>query len=275
MFGNPTKKVARWLESSECLIIMSGAGMGVDSGLPDFRGEKGFWKNYPICGEGKMNYMDAANAEHFETDPEFGWGFNGHRLQLYRDTDPHAGFGILRNWIDRFDLRWFSVTSNVDGHFQKAGFDPQRIYEVHGSVHHLQCLKMCRTDVWENHDSIAIDPKTFRALDMPRCPHCGALARPNVQFFADYAWSTSRCNEQRERFNEFWREIDGKQTLVIEIGAGRAVPNIRVFTGTLGQRDKVLVTRINPTDPQVMKPHVGIQKGGLEAIRAINEQLPN
>ncbi len=213
-----------------------------------------------------MSYMDAASADHFENNPEFGWGFNGHRLQLYRETKPHRGFEILLDWISRFDLDWFSVTSNVDGHFQKSGFDVDRIYEVHGSLHYLQCLKMCRTDVWENNDRIDVDGDSLRARDMPRCIYCGALARPNVQFFADYAWSPSRCNQQRELFNRFWRRIEGKRTLVIEIGAGRAVPNIRVFSGTLGQRENVMLVRINPTDPQTMKPHIGLKMGGLEAL---------
>jgi hypothetical protein len=65
---------AELLSQADGLIIAAGAGMGVDSGLPDFRGNAGFWNGYPALA----------------------WGFYGHRLQLYRDTAPHPGFSILQ-----------------------------------------------------------------------------------------------------------------------------------------------------------------------------------
>jgi NAD-dependent SIR2 family protein deacetylase len=139
----PSLRAARALETARSLVITAGAGMGVDSGLPDFRGDQGFWKAYPMYERLGLSFVDAANPQHFGDDPAFGWGFYGHRLNLYRATVPHAGFGLLRRWLERFSLEWFVVTSNVDGQFQKAGFDEERILEVHGSIHHLQCLAGC------------------------------------------------------------------------------------------------------------------------------------
>ena len=83
---------AQKLKSAQALIITSGAGMGVDSGLPDFRGNKGFWKAYPMYERLGLNFFEAANPAHFIRDPAFGWGFYGHRAGLYSNTHPHEGF---------------------------------------------------------------------------------------------------------------------------------------------------------------------------------------
>ncbi|MCB1769892.1 MAG: hypothetical protein KDJ31_09395 [Candidatus Competibacteraceae bacterium] len=111
--------------------------MGVDSGLPAFRGTQGFWSAYPAY-QGR-SFMDIATPETFTSDPELAWGFYGHRLNLYRQYPPHAGFAILRRWAESMPLGAFVMTSNVDGHFQRAGFAPEPVYECHGSLHHLQC----------------------------------------------------------------------------------------------------------------------------------------
>ena len=67
------------IRNARALVITAGAGMGVDSGLPDFRGDEGFWNAYPPYRRLGLAFVDAANPRHFEDDPAFGWGFYGHR----------------------------------------------------------------------------------------------------------------------------------------------------------------------------------------------------
>ncbi len=119
-------EAARIVREAEAFVITAGAGMGVDSGLPDFRGDHGFWQAYPPYARLGLSFVDCANPEHFTHDPAFGWGFYGHRTNLYRSTVPHEGFHIIRNWIGRNSADYFVVTSNVDGQFQKAGYDDKR-----------------------------------------------------------------------------------------------------------------------------------------------------
>ena len=88
-------RAAELLEQADALVVAAGAGMGVDSGLPDFRGDEGFWKAYPPF-RGKKFY-EMSNPHWFTTDPAQAWGFFGHRLHLYRSTMPHAGFAILKS----------------------------------------------------------------------------------------------------------------------------------------------------------------------------------
>jgi NAD-dependent SIR2 family protein deacetylase len=90
---------ARLVAEADALLVCAGAGMGVDSGLPDFRGDEGFWKAYPPYARLGLSFFNLADPAHFDADPGLAWDFYGRRLGLYRATVPHAGFGILRSLL--------------------------------------------------------------------------------------------------------------------------------------------------------------------------------
>ena len=113
---------------------------GVDSGLPDFRGNEGFWRASPALAQARLDFASIASPAAFRSAPELAWGFYGHRLALYRRTVPHAGFGQLQRWGARMQQGLSVFTSNVDGQFQIAGYSADAVHECHGSIHHLQCL---------------------------------------------------------------------------------------------------------------------------------------
>jgi NAD-dependent SIR2 family protein deacetylase len=264
---------ARALRGARTLVITAGAGMGVDSGLPDFRGERGFWNAYPMYERLGLSFVEAANPEHFEGDPAFGWGFYGHRLQLYRDTVPHQGFHILQRFARDLGLATFVVTSNVDGQFQKAGFAPEAICEVHGSIHVLQCTSPCGDDLWDNEEDVPVDPSTMRARHVPRCRRCGGVARPNILMFGDYAWLASRAHAQRHRLEAFLTEQADAPAVVIELGAGTSIPTIRALSEQLGRRPGTTVVRINPREPDIVRPHLSLAQGALEGLAGIERAL--
>ena len=255
------------------LVVTAGAGMGVDSGLPDFRGDAGFWKAYPPYERLGLSFVDAANPAHFEADPPFGWGFYGHRTNLYRRTVPHEGFRLLLSWIERFRLASFVVTSNVDGQFQRAGFAPERVHEVHGSIHHLQCTAPCSDAIWANEEDVEVDEATMRARTVPRCPRCGAVSRPNILMFGDWGWLEGRAEAQRARFDAFLEEIAGRRLVVVELGAGTGIPTIRMTSERLGRRADARVVRVNPREPEIRPPHLSIAAGALEALARIDRAL--
>ena len=136
------------LLNAEALLITTGAGMGVDSGLPDFRGTDGFWQAYPAISKMNLSFSEIANPRWFHTNPSMAWAFYGHRLNLYRQTIPHRGFEYLLRLAHQMKYGYFVMTSNVDGHFQKAGYDAKKILELHGSIHHLQCSTPCFNRIW-------------------------------------------------------------------------------------------------------------------------------
>ena len=266
-------RTAAALRDARALIVTAGAGMGVDSGLPDFRGDEGFWRAYPPYRELGISFAEAANPVHFARDPTFGWGFYGHRLELYRRTVPHHGFALLRRWAERFELALFVVTSNVDGQFQRAGFPAAAIEEIHGSIHHLQCAAGCSGATWVNDEEIGVDLATMRARHLPRCRKCGGVARPNVLMFGDWGWIADRSAAQRERFDRFLAAHREAPLAVIELGAGTAIPSIRILSERLGRLPGARVIRINPREPEIGAPHLAIATGALAGLTAIDRAL--
>jgi len=263
------------LREADALLVTAGAGMGVDSGLPDFRGNEGFWKAYPPMAKLGVSFVEMANPWWFERDPALAWGFYGHRLNLYRRTVPHSGFGRLLEIGKKKKEGYFVFTSNVDGQFQIAGYDEDRIEECHGSIHHLQCARPCSQDIWEargvNPD---VDESQFRARDpLPRCPRCGALARPNVLMFNDWDWIPHRTRMQSERFHRWLEGLSGKKAslAVVELGAGKAVATVRMTSEGAARGGRATLIRINPRDTDVPSGHLSISLGAEEGIRNVTE----
>ncbi|HMX23838.1 MAG TPA: Sir2 family NAD-dependent protein deacetylase, partial [Accumulibacter sp.] len=200
-FDQAVQRAAALFGDADGLLITAGAGIGVDSGLPDFRGPQGFWSVYPALGRARIAFEQIANPQAFTADPRLAWGFYGHRLALYRRTVPHEGFALLQRFADRLPQGAFVYTSNVDGQFQKAGFDESRIVECHGSIHHLQCFDACRSAIWPADDfQPVVDEAACRLTgDLPRCPQCRGIARPNILMFGDWAWQSTRSDDQETR----------------------------------------------------------------------------
>lgn len=268
---NDVERAAELLGSAEALIIAVGAGMGVDSGLPDFRGNDGFWKAYPALAKANIDFYSIACPDAFVSAPRRAWGFYGHRLNLYRETVPHAGFDILKTWGDAMHHGYTVFTSNVDGQFQKAGFDARDVREYHGSIHHLQCHAGCSRTVWstDGFTPVTDDDACELLSDLPMCPKCSGLARPNVLMFGDRDWSDQRAAAQDYRQETRLREITNP--VVIEIGAGVAIPSVRHFSQRMIYEFDARLIRINPTDSQVPRDcDVGLAMGALEAIQSID-----
>lgn len=265
----------RLIEDAEAILITAGAGMGVDSGLPDFRGEEGFWRAYPLLKDQGLHFEDMATPKLFKTDPSLAWAFYGQRLNLYRTTTPHEGFDALKELVHSKNNNYFIYTSNVDGHLQKAGFDEDKIVEVHGSIHHLQCLNQCSKQIWsanETHVNVNLDK--FYALNIPKCPYCNAIARPNILMFGDWSsWNDKRYNQQKARYNKWLKQNKTARIVVIEIGAGTAIPTIRYESEKVTKQFlNAHLIRINPHDDFIdksVKRGLSIPLGGLEGIKKI------
>jgi NAD-dependent SIR2 family protein deacetylase len=269
---------AELIEQADALVIAVGAGMGVDSGLPDFRGNEGFWKAYPAIAAANLDFMDVASPRTFRNDPKLAWGFYGHRLNLYRQTIPHQGFEILRGWCERMLLGSWVFTSNVDGQFQKAGFPDDVMHECHGSIHQMQCMSNCKSDTWSaNQYTPTVNTETCQLLsELPVCPHCGGLARPNILMFGDEYWQYMYSEKQR-RNQERWLnaiEENKARVVVVEIGAGTAIPSVRHFSQRIIHEYCGRLVRINPREFQVPSSYdVGIDTGSFEALIGINKNI--
>jgi NAD-dependent SIR2 family protein deacetylase len=268
-------RAAQAIAEADALLIGAGAGIGVDSGLPDFRGTQGFWRAYPPYERLGLDFVSLANPRWFAEDPTLAWGFYGHRMELYRRTSPHRGFEILRRWAGLLHRGGFVFTSNVDGQFQRAGFAPEQIVEIHGSFGGMQCTRECGIGIFSGEPfQVEIDPDTMRAVpDLPACPRCGALARPNILMFGDFAWDCAHTDAQTNRMKS-WLDSLGKSSLVIvECGAGQAVPTVRVACQNFARQYGATLIRINTREHDVPRGHVSLPLGALAALAALDARL--
>jgi NAD-dependent SIR2 family protein deacetylase len=270
------KAAAEIIAAAGALLICAGAGMGVDSGLPDFRGSGGFWNAYPPYRRLGLDFYDLANPEWFLSDPGLAWGFYGQRLNLYRRTVPHPGFALLRQWGEARPGGCFVFTSNVDGQFQKAGFAAGQVSECHGSLHYLQCLADCSGRIWPAGDlAIAVEEESMRARPpLPVCPECGRLARPNVLMFGDWNWLPQRSREQQRLFQGWLAGCGALDLVIVECGAGTAVPSVRRLSEQLLARPRTRLVRINRDEAEVPAGQVGVAGSALSVLKRIAEWLP-
>ena len=267
------KRAVEALLTADALLITAGAGIGVDSGLPDFRGNEGFWNAYPPIARLGIPFYEMANPKWFDSNPTLAWAFYGHRLNLYRRTIPHHGFLKLHKQAMTKKAGYFVFTSNVDGQFQKAGFSSEQIVECHGSIHHLQCSIPCDDSIWNaEHIEVRVDEENFEASEpFPACPHCQAVARPNILMFGDWGWLSSRTNEQDQRLKQ-WLYMLSKAKLkltIIEIGAGGAVPTVRQLSERVSAQLMAPLIRINPRDFQVPGGQISVPFSAIEGIDLI------
>ena len=275
MIDKLLNRAAAAIAEADAILIGAGAGMGVNSGLPDFRGPQGFWRAYPPYERLGLNFVAVANPRWFVNDPELAWGFYGHRMGLYRRTAPHEGFAILRRWADRMPHGGFVFTSNVNGHFQRAGFDPHCIVEVHGTIEGMQCMSRCGIGIFPSDPfEVEIDMETMRAIPpLPTCPSCGGPTRPNILMFGDRGWDSSRTEDQRRRMGEWLEDLGAASVVIIELGAGLAVPTVQIMSEEFTDRPGGTLIRINPREPAVPPGHIALPSGALPALRILDVLL--
>ena len=126
-----------------------------------------------------------------------------HRFNLYSKAKPHDGFKYLLEMGKKLtDQNYFVYTSNVDGHFQKAGFPSDKIVECHGSINHCQC-RPCFNIEEAPFKAIDIDYEKCIAKNLPQCNKCKNILRPNILMFNDYEWIRERTKEQLALYSDF------------------------------------------------------------------------
>ncbi len=146
-------------------VVLTGAGISAESGVPTFRGKEGLW--------GKFKAEELATMDAFVANPEIVWEWYKWRRSLLSEVKPNPGhyaLAELSKWFDSFTL----ITQNVDGLHRVAG--SRDILELHGNINRNKCVK-CNSPF---PDHIEIDPNLI-----PTCPQCGGKIRPDVVWFGE------------------------------------------------------------------------------------------
>ncbi|MBF0524012.1 MAG: NAD-dependent deacylase, partial [Deltaproteobacteria bacterium] len=146
-------------------VVLTGAGISAESGVPTFRGEGGLWRQY--------NVFELATPEAFSRDPALVWEFYNWRRELLAKCRSNPAHLALVEMEQRFGPAFTLITQNVDGLHTQAG--SRNILEIHGNLWQVRCLGCGRLDtVYGVFESIP-----------PKCDQCGGMLRPNVVWFGE------------------------------------------------------------------------------------------
>jgi NAD-dependent deacetylase len=165
------EQVRRWVDASTRVVALTGAGISTDSGIPDFRGPQGVWTKNPKAER-------LSNIHHYMSDPEvrrLAW--QGRLAHPAWHAQPNAGHHALVTLERRGKLHAL-VTQNVDGLHQRAGNSPDKVVEVHGTVHDVVCMQ-CG---WRG-PMLAVLDRLRAGEDDPPCEQChGILKSATISF---------------------------------------------------------------------------------------------
>lgn len=134
------ERAAEWIKAAEGILICTGAGMGVSSGLGTFRGvNAGVWP--PLVRLG-IDFSEMSCPARFVEDERLAWSFWNFRYSAYTGNPPHEGYSIIKRWAEAKPAGYFCFTSNIDGHWLEAQVPEDRVIECHGSVRFMQCQRL-------------------------------------------------------------------------------------------------------------------------------------
>jgi NAD-dependent deacetylase len=165
--------IAEWIAGARQVVVLTGAGISTESGIPDFRGPQGVWTKNPAAEK-------TATLQYYVSDPEVrraAWQ-NRVNSEMWR-AEPNAGHRALAELEQHAALHTL-VTQNVDGLHQAAGSSPDRIIEIHGTVHDAKCLD-CG---WRGPMGPVLD-RVRGGEDDPLCEHCGGMLKSATISFGE------------------------------------------------------------------------------------------
>ena len=266
-------RAAAELRRAGALVVTAGAGMGVDSGLPDFRGDQGFWKAYPPYERLGLSFVDAANPAHFERDPHSAGASTATAEPLPLDRAARGLRASCSAGPSALGLAAFVVTSNVDGQFQRAGFPGDRVARgprLHPPPPVLDPLlardlgRTTRSRGRARDDALPPGPALpeLPARCRDRTSSCSATPPGSTSGPPASAAGSTRSS----------RTSAAAGCSSSSSGPAPAIPTIRWTSEQLGRGDACVV-RINPREPDISAPHLSIQAGALAALAGIDAAL--
>jgi NAD-dependent deacetylase len=199
--------VARATSSAElglgpdsALLVLTGAGVSAESGLPTYRGSGGLWRS--------QSFERLASPEGFRADPALVWRFYSERREAALAAQPNAGHRALADVERRMGERFLLVTQNVDGLHRRAG--SERLIEIHGRLLGTRCSRCRRPET--------ADETAYPEGTVPRCERCGGPLRPAVVWFGEMLDPSHL--QAVEDFLERW---SGRRLVFLAAGTSGAV----------------------------------------------------
>ena len=235
------------LESQPC-VVLTGAGVSTESGIPDFRSPSGIWADF--------DPLEYASIHAFRANPEKVWRFYLPRFSMLTSAEPNAAHAAIAE-LERRGLVEAVVTQNIDLLHERAG--SRDVVEVHGSIRTSSC-PLCRTSYALEHVlSLVEDGRP------PRCTACGAVLKPDVVFFGELLpeGAIDRASELARRAR-----------LLLVVGSSLEVyPVAALPEQTLSTGGRVAVVN-RDTTPYDRRAAVKIDASAGETLHAVVDALP-
>ncbi len=160
--------LAELIREHQPCVVLTGAGVSTESGIPDFRSDTGIWA--------EVDPFEVASISAFRRDPARVWSFYRERIGILRDAEPNAAHLAIAE-LERRGLVGAVITQNIDTLHTRAG--SREVVEVHGSIRSAQCTSC----LWTEPADAAL--AQLETSTIPSCPHCGEVLKPGVVLFGD------------------------------------------------------------------------------------------
>jgi NAD-dependent deacetylase len=212
------EKVVDRLSQTKFLLVITGAGISAESGIPTFRGAEGLWKNYRA--------EELATPEAFERDPETVWQWYDWRRGIISNAQPNPGHLAIKELENMFD-NFLLITQNVDGLHMRTGI--KNIVEIHGNLWRARCTQEGKTSMLMDVPLKSVPPKC----------ECGAILRPDVVWFGESIPS--------QALEHSFRVLEQCDSLIV-IGTSGAVYPVASFPQTVKDNGGYVVeVNLEPT----------------------------
>lgn len=229
-YNKRISEVKNLISKADYVLIGAGSGLSTAAGLEYF-GES-FEKNFKEFIE-KYNFPDLYSASFYDFNTqEEKWAFFAKMIYLNRfNKEPLKLYQEIYSLIKEKD--YFVITTNVDGQFEKAGFEKERVFETQGDYAYLQCERACHNKLYYNYDLVnewlksTSDCKIPSNL-VPKCPVCHGNMEMNLRKDANFV-RDENWYKQDKRYGEFLDKSQDKNLLLLEIGVGFNTPGIIRF----------------------------------------------
>ncbi len=220
------------------IVVLTGAGISAESGIPTFRGPEGYW----TVGSREYRPEEMATFRMYRSHPSAVWQWYLFRRTICQKAQPNAAHHALVDLEKKLENRFLLITQNVDGLHIRAGNSLKRIYQIHGNINYMRCGAACTDKIYMIPDSIKEreknEPLCERDHDALRCPVCGNSARPHVLWFDEY------YDEQRYRVNSSIKAAANADVL-LSVGTSGAT-NLPIQIVSIAAQRGALLIDVNP-----------------------------
>ena len=241
------RRLAELVRERQPCVVLTGAGISTESGIPDFRSPTGIWAEY--------DPMEYATISAFRRDPVKVWEFYALRFEALTRAEPNEGHHALAE-LQRGGLVRTVITQNIDTLHERAG--SHDVVEVHGSIREAECLG-CDERV-----PLAAVTELLRTRPAPPCPRCGQILKPGVVMFGELL-------PEREIDRAF--DLAGEAGLLLVVGSSLEVhPVAGLPDTTLTAGGEVAIVNRGPT-PYDGVASIKVDAGAGEALAALAAEL--